>query len=191
MKKPLGIIVLTVMLIAAGCNNTNSNSNSQTPLQTNNGTQQAEQKSPEVASVKIALIALDDNGKRGKKIGCDDSVVLVDRVVPPTTQPLTAAFKALFSLGTHTIKPTGVNPEFHNSLYEVGNTTTFEKAEVVNGVAMLYFTGSLGSLVGGVCDSPRVVAQIEETARQFPSVTSIKVFENGTETDWKNFGSEK
>ena len=32
---------------------------------------------------------------------------------------------------------------------------------------------------GGVCDEPRVVAQIESTVRQFPSVTSTMITVNG------------
>jgi hypothetical protein len=43
---------------------------------------------------------------------------------------------------------------------------------------MIYLGGRLTS--GGVCDTPRITSQIEETARQFPSVKTVKVFINGT-----------
>jgi hypothetical protein len=45
-------------------------------------------------------------------------------------------------------------------------------------VAKLHFAGRL--VTSGVCDGPRVQAQIEETALQFPTVKKVKVFINGT-----------
>ena len=43
--------------------------------------------------IQIFMIAQNDNGKAGKKIGCGDRVVAVDRIIPTTTAPLTAALK--------------------------------------------------------------------------------------------------
>jgi hypothetical protein len=34
-------------------------------------------------------------------------------------------------------------------------------------------------MLGGVCDNPRVEAQIEETALQFATVSEVAVFVNG------------
>jgi hypothetical protein len=35
-------------------------------------------------------------------------------------------------------------------------------------------------MLGGVCDSPRVQAQIEQTALQFSTVSEVEVFVNDT-----------
>jgi hypothetical protein len=59
---------------------------------------------------------------------------------------------------------------FHQSNLQV------EKAEIINGAATVYLTGQLS--LGGVCDSPRVKAQLEKTALQFSTVKSVKFFVN-------------
>ena len=45
--------------------------------------------------VKVYLVALDDKGKKGKKIGCDDSLVAVTRTIKATASPLKAALEEL------------------------------------------------------------------------------------------------
>lgn len=48
-------------------------------------------------TVKIFLIAQDDNGKSGKKIGCNDSVVGVNVTIQPTVSVLRAAYESLLA----------------------------------------------------------------------------------------------
>src|SRR5574342_779666 len=64
--------------------------------------------------VKIFLIAIDDNGKSGKKIGCGDSVVAVERNLAATQAPLAAALTELFSIYDRTYGQSGL----YNSLYQ-------------------------------------------------------------------------
>jgi hypothetical protein len=49
----------------------------------------------------------------------------------------------------------------------------------VNGHATISLTGTLRT--GGVCDIPRVEAQIEENALQFSTVKSVTAYVNGVE----------
>src|SRR5262245_36805996 len=49
-------------------------------------------------TVKVFMLALEDNGKSGKKIGCNDSVIGVERAVPRTPAPLGAAIRELLSI---------------------------------------------------------------------------------------------
>ncbi|MEZ4680232.1 MAG: GerMN domain-containing protein [Caldilineaceae bacterium] len=49
--------------------------------------------------------------------------------------------------------------------------------DIVDGVASIYLTGTLR--VGGVCDEPRVRAQIEETALQYYTVDEVRIYVNG------------
>jgi len=44
-------------------------------------------------SIDIYLVAVGDNGKTGKKIGCGDSLIAVTRTIKKTAAPLTAAMR--------------------------------------------------------------------------------------------------
>jgi len=48
--------------------------------------------------IKIYLIANDDNGKLGKKIGCDDSLVPVTKTIKNTATPLKSAIEELLTI---------------------------------------------------------------------------------------------
>ena len=137
----------------------------------------------EVDQVEIALIALNDNGQSGKKIGCDDSVIYVQRVVESTNEPIKAAFMELFSINDEWYGQSGL----FNIVARAKNTLNFEKVVVENGVASVYLTGQISGLQG-VCDDPRLQAQIEETALGFLEVTSVKTYINNQLFDWKSGG---
>ncbi len=121
--------------------------------------------------VKIFLIAIEDGGKSGPKIGCNDSVVAVDRTIAPTAAPLTAALNQLFSLHTQFYGQSGL----YNALYRANIQVS--KVTIVNGKATIQLTGTLN--LGGECDDPRVEAQITQTALQFSTVRAVDVFMNG------------
>jgi spore germination protein GerM len=125
----------------------------------------------ETREVKLFLIALDDAGRSGKKIGCGDSVVAVTRELRPTRTPLRAAIEELLRIP----RTYGSNPELYNALSQ--SELRLVSVSVSRGMARLSFAGRL--VMGGVCDGPRVQAQIEETALQFPTVKKVKVFING------------
>jgi len=126
-------------------------------------------------SIKIFLVALNDNGKSGKKIGCNDSVVGVERQIPATQGVLSAALNELFSLREKNFGASGL----YNSLYQ--STLKLDGAAVINGRASIAISGKL--VRGGVCDDPRVKEQIEETALQFATVKSVAVTINGVPID--------
>ncbi len=125
--------------------------------------------------IKIFLVAIDDNGKSGKKIGCNDSIIGVDRTIPVTQGVLTAALNELFSLHERNYGQSGL----YNALYQA--TLKLEAAAVINGRAIINLTGKLTR--GGVCDDPRIKAQIEETALQFVTVRTVAVTINGVPID--------
>jgi spore germination protein GerM len=122
-----------------------------------------------VDTVKVALIALEDNGAKGKLVGCGDSVVLVDRKIDKTVAPLRAALVELLS----------INDQDASGYYTALDAADLEldNVRIENGKATIELSGTLS--LGGVCDSPRVKAQLEETALQFPTVTSVNVMLNG------------
>jgi hypothetical protein len=130
---------------------------------------------PANLTIKIFLIALNDNGKSGKKIGCGDSVVAVNRAIPTTSAPLTAALKELLSIRQQTYGASGLYNALYQSNLKVTGVTLVNKRATVN------LSGTV--LLGGVCDSPRFAAQIRETALQFATVDEVDVFINNTPLD--------
>jgi spore germination protein GerM len=125
-----------------------------------------------VSSVNIYLIALEDAGKSGKEVGCGDSVVAVAQEIEPTTAPLEAALSALLSIKEPYYGESGLYNALHQSDLVV------ERAAIEDGVAVVELSGTL--MLGGVCDNPRVEAQLVETAMQFPGVMEAAITINGT-----------
>ena len=122
-------------------------------------------------TIKLFFVAINDNGVSGKKIGCNDSIVAVDRPIPATQAPLTASLNELFSIHDKNYGQSGLYNALANANLKV------DSAAVVNGKATINISGTLN--LGGECDDPRVQAQIEEVALQFSTVKQVSVFLNG------------
>jgi hypothetical protein len=128
------------------------------------------------SSVRIYLIAIADNGRSGKRIGCGDSVIAVTRPIVPTTTPLKAALRLLLSNHQAHYGRSGL----YNALYQA--TLRLQTAAVTNGKAVVHLTGRLN--LRGVCDDPRADAQLRETVRQFPTVHNVAIYINNVPL-WK------
>jgi hypothetical protein len=126
-------------------------------------------------TVNLYLIALDDGGKAGTEIGCNDSLVPITVNIEPTTAVLRAALEKLLSIKSRTYGSSGL----YNSLYQ--SNLSIESVGVQNGEAVLRLTGEL--VLSGVCDNSRVKAQLEEIALQFTTVNSVSVILNGEPLD--------
>jgi spore germination protein GerM len=53
---------------------------------------------------------------------------------------------------------------------------SLDEVSIENGEAVIKLSGDLS--LGGVCDNPRVQAQLVETALQFPTVNKVSIFLN-------------
>ena len=126
---------------------------------------------PATHTVQIFLIAMDDNGQTGIPVGCGDSAVSVQVEIPPTQGVLKAALVALLSVRDQYYGQSGL----YNALYQ--SDLQVESVSIDGGMASVYLTGSL--TMGGECDAPRVQAQLEQTIRQFPSITDVAIYING------------
>ncbi len=126
---------------------------------------------PQVSQVQLYFIALGDAGQSGTEIGCGDSVVPVTVNIEPTAAPLTAAFERLLAVDEQYYGQSGL----YNALYQ--SDLTIDSAAVENGQATIYLSGNLQ--LGGVCDNPRIDAQIRQTADQFSTVDTSIVYING------------
>ena len=123
-----------------------------------------------VSKIKIFVIAPEDNGRSGKKVGCGDSVIGIERQIAPTQTPLQAALQELLSIRSRYIGESGLYSALADSNLKV------ESVEIKNGQAIIYLTGTY--VLGGVCDDPRFEAQLKETAMQFSTVKSVKIYIN-------------
>lgn len=122
--------------------------------------------------VKIYLVAVGDEGKLGRKIGCGDSLVAVTREIKSTSSPLKAALSELLALPREYAGDSRLNN------FWVGRNLRLQSVSISRGTATIRIKGE-GPFVAGICDEPRITEQIEATARQFPTVKRVKVFVNG------------
>ena len=123
-------------------------------------------------TVKVFLIALEDNGQSGTLVGCGDSAIPVTVTIPRTQGVLRAALKKLLSIKQQSYGESGL----YNALYQ--SDLQLKSVTIDQGKAIIHLTGTL--MLGGVCDNPRVKAQIEQTALQFSTVSDVAVFINDT-----------
>jgi hypothetical protein len=121
--------------------------------------------------VNVYLIALDDDGRSGKRIGCGDSVVAVERPIAPTAAPLRAALDELLAIDDFFYG----EPGLYNALAHFD--VAVSRIELENGKATVHLTGEY--LLIGTCEDPRFVAQLEETVLQFPTIDAVEIFVNG------------
>lgn len=110
-------------------------------------------------------------GTGGGSVGCGDQVVAVRRDVPKTRAPLTAALNLLLSQKSQYYGESGLYNALYQSNLRLASISRSGSAWTIR------LTGSL--VLGGACDSPRVKAQLEQTARQFSTVQSVRYFVNG------------
>lgn len=123
----------------------------------------------------IYLIAVGDAGERGMEVGCGDSLVPVEVQIEPTSAPLRASLEALLAGESDYAGAPELYNVFHQTDLEVGGI------DIEQGHAVIQLSGDL--VVGGVCDEPRVVAQLRQTALQFSTVDRVTIYVNGVPLD--------
>jgi hypothetical protein len=126
-----------------------------------------------VPSVKttVYLVALGDNGNKGKWVGCDDSVIPVVKEGTPDITELRTALATLFSLHEQYDSETGL----YNSLYR--SHLEFDHITRSEGVVTVYLKGDY--ILGGECDSPRFEQQIMATIQNYAETDRVEVLING------------
>lgn len=114
-------------------------------------------------------------GMGGGSVGCGDQVVAVRRDVPRTAAPLTAALNLLLAQKSQYYGESGLYNALYQSNLRIASITRSGSAWTIR------LAGTLR--LGGVCDNPRVKAQLEQTALQFSTVKSVRYFINGQPLD--------
>jgi hypothetical protein len=123
--------------------------------------------------INIYLIKMEDNGKSGTKIGCNDSAIAVKRTVPRGEGILKAAIEELLS-----IKQRDFQGGLINTVYHEGEELTLDRVTIVSGKANIYLTSNNWKFIG-TCEDARFMAQFEQTAKQFSTVREVEIFLNG------------
>ena len=119
----------------------------------------------------VFLIALEDGGVEGRRLGCGDSAVPVEVTLARRGPALQGALEALLALRETWDTRTG----FYNALH--GSRLEIDRIERAGPEVRVHLTGYLE--IGGACDSPRVLAQLTETALQFDDVQRATFYLEG------------
>ena len=121
--------------------------------------------------VPLFLIALEDGGVEGRRLGCGDSAVPVEVTLPRRGPALEGALEALLDLH----EPYDTRTGFYNALH--GSRLEVARVERAGPEVRIHLNGYLE--IGGTCDSPRVLAQLTETALQFEDVQRATFYLEG------------
>ncbi len=127
---------------------------------------------PEQAN--IYLVAIGDNGQSGQLVGCGDSLiaVTVDIGTQTTTEAkITAALGKLFAIHDQYYGESGL----YDALYQ--SNLSVDSVHLDGSRAVVHISGTLQ--LGGVCDDPRVLGQIDATVMQFPGINRVDVVYQG------------
>ncbi|MEO8281805.1 MAG: hypothetical protein ABI568_00125 [Pseudarthrobacter sp.] len=119
--------------------------------------------------VTAYYVLLDDGGAKGVRFGCNDSLAGVRRSAAGPADPLAAAMNALLD---GSVEPA---PGLYNALS--ASTLTFLSGTFDGYTVTVYLSGGLRP--GGVCDIPRVEAQLTQTAVASVGAIRADVYVNG------------
>lgn len=122
-------------------------------------------------AVRIFVVVLNDTGKTGERVGCGDRVAGVAINSSGNPAPLRLALDSLLALRMLNSSGTGI----YNALYRSALQVT--RVVVADSHAVVHLGGRF--TYGGVCDAPRIEAQLTRTATQFPAVRTASFFING------------
>ena len=123
------------------------------------------------ASNKVTAyyVLLDDGGSGGVRFGCNDSLVGVHLPAAGATEPLPAAMRALLD---------GSEPPVAGAYNSLSASTLQYLAGSFDGTTVtVYLAGTIRP--GGVCDIPRVEAQLTQTAVASVGAIRTEIYVNG------------
>ncbi|MFJ5957777.1 hypothetical protein ACIQC5_17690 [Paenarthrobacter sp. NPDC092416] len=118
----------------------------------------------------VYFVAIDDGGSRGVRFGCNDSLVAV-RGPASEADPLTVALGRLLASGGPSASEVG--------LYDAlaGSSLHFVSGYFSGTTVVVNLGGTLRP--GGVCDIPRIEAQLTHTVVAASGATRAEIYING------------
>jgi hypothetical protein len=122
-------------------------------------------KGPDKEHYKIYMIAEGDKGKQGKKFGCDDSLVAIERqVVSGST--LSDVYQDFLDVRDQKFEDT----DLINALYQ--SDLHLDSASIQAHTAHIFLSGTLKKPADD-CERQRIQAVLEEPAKQFEGVKEV------------------
>lgn len=121
--------------------------------------------------VTIYLVAIEDNGISGKKIGCDDSLVPVEVPSDSSLESPWNAIETLLRVDADVVNDLGLYNALDQSDLEL------VKFEIRDNFAKVYLEGEM--MLGGVCDTPRIEEQLYATIFQGDQFDEVEFYING------------
>ncbi|WP_144662105.1 GerMN domain-containing protein [Paenarthrobacter nicotinovorans] len=118
----------------------------------------------------VYYVAIDDGGARGVRFGCNDSLVPVRGVSVPG-DPLSVALGRLLEAGL----PVDSDAALYDSL--AGSSLRFLSGYMNGSTAVVNLSGSLRP--SGVCDIPRIQAQLIHTVVSATGASRAEIYVNG------------
>lgn len=147
-RKPRLRWLWLAVLVAISCGASDSELNLQAGSPTDRG--------------RIFLIELDDGGVDGRRLVCGDSAVPVEVTFPRRSRALEGSLRALLAMR----ETFDTRTSFYNALH--GSNLEIERIDRNGPEVRVHLRGYLE--IGGDCDGRRALAQLTETAIQFPDV---------------------
>ena len=129
-------------------------------------------------SVRVSLALLREPDGSPER-GCDDLAWTRRRVLPDDASRaarLEAALRALLALDADSVDG------YRHFLARTNETLTLDSVALRGDTAAVYLRGRLSGL-RGVCDHPRARIQLDETARRFAFVDTVRFVRNDSPTD--------
>ncbi|MGA8787972.1 MAG: hypothetical protein WB535_03380 [Paenarthrobacter sp.] len=118
----------------------------------------------------VYYVAIDDGGSRGVRFGCNDSLVPVRGMAVPG-DPLTVALGRLLDAGM----PVDSDAALYDAL--AGSSLRYLSGYMSGATVVVNLSGSLRP--GGVCDIPRIQAQLTQTIVAASGASRAEIYVNG------------
>ncbi|MBT2587801.1 GerMN domain-containing protein [Arthrobacter sp. ISL-95] len=118
----------------------------------------------------VYYVAIDDGGARGVRFGCNDSLVPVRGVAVPG-DPLSVALGRLLESGM----PVDSDAALYDAL--ANSSLRYLSGYMSGATVVVNLSGSLRP--GGVCDIPRIQAQLTQTIVQASGASRAEIYVNG------------
>ncbi|TVU60120.1 GerMN domain-containing protein [Paenarthrobacter nitroguajacolicus] len=118
----------------------------------------------------VYYVAIDDGGARGVRFGCNDSLVPVRGVAVPG-DPLSVALGRLLGAGM----PLDSDAALYDAL--AGSSLRYLSGYMNGSTVVVNLSGSLRP--GGICDIPRIQAQLTHTIVSASGATRAEIYVNG------------
>jgi len=178
-KKPFlyNFCCLIIVLFVSACSILNQDNTSEMPIEQQPGEPTAEIQpvmtatDPAAPEVTIYLVAIEDSGISGKKIGCDDSLVPVEVHSISILESPWNALETLSRIEADVVNELGLYNALDQSSLEL------VKFETKDNSLKVYLEGEM--MLGGVCDTPRIEEQLYATILQGDQFDQVEIYING------------